>query len=710
MWKPSLNFINLHYAWILFCSLISFVVLYPYGNLNAVDVFFFGCSSSTESGLNTVDVKDMKTYQQVYIYVIPIITNLMFVNIAVVVVRLYWFQQRLRSIATNERAEPDDLEANRQLENDNDRGTRTEKSPQTEPIRATETDAEQTLDKAAIPSPPARSTTITFDESLSQTRQKHVDETVLYVPGPRDRDGGQPMIEMGKDWDKDDDAIRPVASSATGLSRRRPHNPEGPAMRAARSMEKVASSVLVLGRTKSSERESRRSDASAHPRPSDLPNLSRQVTIGRNSQFFHLTERDRELLGGIEYRSLKLLLKIISSYCFGLHLLGVICLLPWILHAPSKYKSWLAENGQGQTWWAFYSAQTMVNNLGFTLTPDSMATFKDATWPMLVMTFLAFAGNTCYPILLRLVIWTMSKMVSKKSATKEHLQFLLDHPRRCYTLLFPSKPTWILFGILFVMNFVDVLLIIVLDLDNPAVNDLAMGPRILSALFQAASARHTGTATLNLSLVNPAVQFSLLCMMYIAIFPIAISIRASNTYEERALGVYGADSHLDETDGASYVTTHVRNQLSFDLWYIFLGTFCICVAESKRIMDLNEPVSLLSVSSLLRGRQRIASNPLLYSLICIAHLTRSGNVGLSLGHPSVMTSLSGEFTTFSKLVICAMMIRGRHRGLPYALDRAIMLPNEGQPRSEALQHNGDKRMLTEELPRDFSRAKTVGGA
>lgn len=56
---------------------------------------------------------------------------------------------------------------------------------------------------------------------------------------------------------------------------------------------------------------------------------------------------------------------------------------------------------------------------------------------------------------------------------------------------------------------------------------------------------------------------------------------------------------------------------------------------------------------------------------------RSGNVGLSLGHPDVNTSLTGQFTTFSKLVICAMMIRGRHRGLPYRLDRAILLPSEG---------------------------------
>lgn len=239
----------------------------------------------------------------------------------------------------------------------------------------------------------------------------------------------------------------------------------------------------------------------------------------------------------------------------------------------------------------------MINNLGFTLTPDSMITFRDASWPMLLMAFLAFAGNTCYPVFLRLTIWIISKLAPKRSSMKEPLQFLLDHPRRCYTLLFPSRPTWVLFGILFVMNFVDVLLIITLDLKNPTVNGLPPGPRILAALFQAASTRHTGTATFNLAEVNPAVQFSLVVMMYISILPIAISIRASNTYEEKTLGIYGDQHSLDESNGSSYVMMHVRNQLSFDLWYIFLGTFCICVSESAKIMDNNDPVSRARVGN-----------------------------------------------------------------------------------------------------------------
>jgi hypothetical protein len=42
-------------------------------------------------------VKDLKFYQQLYIYVIPIITNLGFINIVVVAVRLRWFEKRFKA-------------------------------------------------------------------------------------------------------------------------------------------------------------------------------------------------------------------------------------------------------------------------------------------------------------------------------------------------------------------------------------------------------------------------------------------------------------------------------------------------------------------------------------------------------------------------------------------------------------------------------------
>ncbi|GME36548.1 Potassium transporter [Neofusicoccum parvum] len=663
-------------AYILLLGILGLIVIYPYGNVPAVDAYFFGVSATTESGLNTIDVKALKTYQQLAIYFLPTVTNLGFINIIVVIVRLFWFEKRLKELAptllrpvpadSTSTAVDKDVEA--QIQRSSGRPIRGkiadgENAPSGGQPRNENQDQEQqtTTDddkrvESAADTQKTGPTQIVFAEGTRPPRN----EKALRVPSPRERERGRPLEEVTDVMsDEDDDKItRVTTSDSNGLTRRRTRG--GPSSIAnATSIERVASSMFVLGGDPSAHRsQSRRSGSMSRSSATRMPYLSRQATIGRNSQFYNLSTEDREQLGGIEYRSLKLLLKIVTAYFFGLHIFGAICLAGWIQTADSKYRDYLAECGQDKTWWGFYSAQTMVNNLGFTLTPDSMITFQDATFPMLVMTFLAYAGNTLYPCLLRFAIWMMAKLVPRNSSMQEPLSFLLDHPRRCYTLLFPSRATWILFGILFVMNFVDTLLILVLDLHNSAVNNLPGGPRVLAALFQAASSRHTGTATFNLADVHPAVQFSLLVMMYISVFPIAIAVRSSNTYEERSLGVYSPDPELDDTVSASsYLRSHLQNQLSFDLWYLFLGVFCICIAEADRIMDEADPAFQVF--------------PIFFEVV-----SAYGNVGLSLGYPTVLTSLSGQFTTFSKLVICAMMIRGRHRGLPYTLDRAIQLPND----------------------------------
>ncbi|KAB8067027.1 cation transport protein-domain-containing protein, partial [Aspergillus leporis] len=415
----------------------------------------------------------------------------------------------------------------------------------------------------------------------------------LYVPPPRERDQGHPILEIesgARDLEQD----RHVHIIPTGSSqcvKEKPSSTTAP-------LELVISRMFAIGAGLNRDQSAQPEEAQkiSLSKDLDMPSLSVQATVGRNSLFHNLTAEDRELLGGIEYRSLRLLLKIVTVYFFGIHIFGAICLVGWIQHADPKYRQYLEECGQGSVWWGFYSAQTMVDNLGFTLTPDSMITFRDATFPMVLMSFLAYAGNTCYPCILRLVIWVMYKVCPRRLSLKEPLDFLLKHPRRCYTLLFPSRPTWALFGILFAMNFVDIILILVLDLHNPAVNSLPPGPRILAAVFQAASSRHTGTSTFNLADVNPAVQFSLVVMMYIAVFPIAISVRASNTYEESALGLYPFEAGIDEKNGRSYIMTHIRNQLTFDLWYIFLGIFCICIAEADKITNTSDPAfSVFSV-------------------------------------------------------------------------------------------------------------------
>jgi hypothetical protein len=193
-----------------------------------------------------------------------------------------------------------------------------------------------------------------------------------------------------------------------------------------------------------------------------MPYLSWEPTVGRNSAFIDLTEAQREELGGIEYRSLKSLALILILYFWGFSIFGLVCLTPWILNSNS-YGSIIEADGQGRTWWGIFTANSAFTDTGFTLTPDSMISFQTAIWPLLLMTFLIIIGNTGFPIMLRIVIWVTCQFVPKESGIWEELKFLLDHPRRCFTLLFPSKATWWLFWILVILNGLDLIFFVVLD-------------------------------------------------------------------------------------------------------------------------------------------------------------------------------------------------------------------------------------------------------
>lgn len=114
-----------------------------------------------------------------------------------------------------------------------------------------------------------------------------------------------------------------------------------------------------------------------------------------------------------------------------------------------------------------FTPASLFNDLGFTLTPDSMISFQKAILPLFIGTFLIIIGNTGFPCMLRFIIWVSSLFVPHESGVWEELKFLLDHPRRCFTLLFPNRATWWLFWILVALNGVDLVLFIILDVSPP---------------------------------------------------------------------------------------------------------------------------------------------------------------------------------------------------------------------------------------------------
>jgi Trk-type K+ transport system membrane component len=217
-------------------------------------------------------------------------------------------------------------------------------------------------------------------------------------------------------------------------------------------------------------------------------------------------------------------------------------------------------------------------------------------------------------------------------------------------------------------------------------------------------------------------------MMYISVYPVVITMRNSNVYEERSLGIYDDDPVLkqqeqqptgilgnseepgqgnalrrrktsaligknirrattfqgvgaarntkaeEEPSSMSFIGQQIRGQLAHDLWWLVLAILIIVVIETDHFLG----------------------DPITYSVfnILFESVSAYACVGLSIGLPSDSFSFSGGLHTGSKLVLVAVMLRGRHRGLPVALDRAVRLP-------------GDKLIKEEEQDAKIRRTQTI---
>ncbi|EJU04228.1 hypothetical protein DACRYDRAFT_114599 [Dacryopinax primogenitus] len=403
--------------------------------------------------------------------------------------------------------------------------------------------------------------------------------------------------------------------------------------------------------------------------------LSFQAVVGRNSNFFGLTSDQLEELGGVEYRALGLLLWLIPSYMLLIYLsVFAACAITAGLHNNYAYVFDAQQGPVNPVWFGCFQTFAAFSNAGMSLVDTSMVPFQTAYAMIFFMIIAILGGNTAFPVFLRLMIWIISKLTSNTTPMAETLRFLLDHPRRCFVYLFPSPQTWLLTLVLLLLNSIDWICFGLLDIGNPYVETIPVGVRVTDGLFQAISVRAAGFAIVQLALLSPAVKLLYMTMMYISAYPIAMSVRSTNVYEEKSMGVYD-DESMDENDAPtgewkSYLAWHIKRQLAFDIWWIFLAMLVICITERGKILDPTNP--------------SVDIFPIMFEVV-----SAYGTNGMSLGVSYDNFSLAGSFSPLSKVVLCLVMLRGRHRGLPLAIDRAVVLPWEFEQKKEDEQPEQD---------------------
>ncbi|KAF2720481.1 TrkH-domain-containing protein [Polychaeton citri CBS 116435] len=447
--------------------------------------------------------------------------------------------------------------------------------------------------------------------------------------------------------------------------------------------------------------------------------------VSRNSQFHGLSEEERLKLGGYEYRAIVYLSWLIPAYLILWQLLGCLGIGAYIaMNRPSVSRS----NGLNPWWTGAFMTVSAFNNSGMMTLDANMTAFNTSYYTLITMSLLILAGNTCFPIFLRLIVWTLWKLAAKvadqrpKGSEWEErattLRFLLDHPRRCYTHLFPAQHTWWLLASVVSLNGIDWVFFEILNIGNKMLT-LPTNIRVIDGLFQAFAVRSGGFYVVAIPSFRIGLQVLYVIMMYISVYPVVITMRNSNVYEERSLGIYAEDlarndvdttSLFDELDGAvarrvrtlrhrffrsngshsrsegngHFVRAQLRAQLAHDAWWIAIALFLIVIIETSQF----------------------ERDPATFSVFNFLFETVSGYgcVGLSTGLPSESYSFSGSWHVLSKLVLCAVMIRGRHRGLPVAIDKAVLLPGEEIGRAE--EEDGWRRLA---LGRTMTGMTSTGG-
>jgi Trk-type K+ transport system membrane component len=92
------------------------------------------------------------------------------------------------------------------------------------------------------------------------------------------------------------------------------------------------------------------------------------------------------------------------------------------------------------------------------------------------------------------------------------------------------------------------------------------GQRVMDGLYQAHGLRAAGYYIISISDIAPALQIFYLVVMYISAYPFIMSVRQTNVYEERSLGIdnTGKSQMENRGSGSSLLTvSEILYNLSF---------------------------------------------------------------------------------------------------------------------------------------------------
>lgn len=212
----------------------------------------------------------------------------------------------------------------------------------------------------------------------------------------------------------------------------------------------------------------------------------------------------------IEHQGLVVLSWLVPLYIVVWQLIAVgITLVAFSLSRPAS--TILQQLDENTFFFSFFTIVAAFTNSGVPANDADLVPFQSQCFLLVLFTLVSLMGNLLYPACLRFIIWILHSLVS--SSRKPVYGYLLNHPRRCFTHLFPYKQSvWLCLTVLGFTGF-QLIFFCALDWDSEALEGLKPISKIVDGIYQSVSARNAGGDVVDISeLVSPMLVLYLFMM------------------------------------------------------------------------------------------------------------------------------------------------------------------------------------------------------
>ena len=340
----------------------------------------------------------------------------------------------------------------------------------------------------------------------------------------------------------------------------------------------------------------------------------------------------------LELTSLKYFIFILLGYGIIFKLFGFITILIECF-TSSEVNDILTDENINIPFFAAFQTISAWNNLGITLNYNGLIPLMKSETIVLTSTILNMSGNIMIPIIVRIFVFVLHRLFEPRSQNfvkPKPLLYILKAPTRMSLYFFSATQTKLLFVVQLLLIFLQMSFFVLFNTDD-SISGLYVG------FAHSSFTRTAGFTIVNLRDINPAINMTYILSMFISAYPIVILRKLRDNVVYQTSGLLPAQSNV------TTILQYFKNLFfSHVIWWYTISMIIMAIYSMTTTTASNNLIDVLfEVSSAL------------------------GTVGMSMGSYKSCASFSADLPVTGQLIICVVMILGRHRGFPthcYPLD------------------------------------------